>query len=158
MPKEIEVIKAELDDRHAICRIHKASITIVCGGHYTPEEIAAWVDPKQPDDYIDAIQDEIMLVAKDEGKIVGFAEMTREDPRISAVYVEPQRTRSGIGTRLLAGLEHEVRAAGGDVINLDSTLNAVSFYLSKGFVSRGEGTRNVRSRVSVPCVHMKKRL
>ena len=43
MPKEIEVTKAALDDRHAICRIHKASITIVCGGHYTPEEIAAWI-------------------------------------------------------------------------------------------------------------------
>jgi GNAT superfamily N-acetyltransferase len=156
--KNVIISRAQADDRHGICRVQKASITILCGAHYTLEEIEAWVGPKQPDDYLPAIRDEIVLVAKDGSEIVGFAQMTRADHRISALYVHPGHLRYGIGSELLSRLEEEARGLGSDVVRMEAPLNAVSFCLARGFSSQGEALRTVRSGVSVPCLHMEKRL
>ena len=158
MSKTVEITRARLDDRHEICRVQKSSITVLCGEHYTLEEIEAWVEPKQPDDYLRAIEKEIVLVAKIKNRIVGFAQMTREDARINALYIDPEHIRSGIGTRLLGILEDEARKLGRETVNLEVPLNAVSFCLARGFASQGQATRSVRSGVVVPCVHMQKRL
>lgn len=153
-----DVSRAQPDDRHGICRVQKAAITILCGTHYTLEEVEAWVGPKQPDDYLQAINDEIVLVAKDGDAIIGFGQMTKGDSRISALYVDPRHLRGGIGSRLLAKLEEEARGLGSDIVRLEAPLNAVSFCLSRGFSSLGEAMRTARSGVSVPCVKMEKRL
>lgn len=152
------VSRAEPGDRHGICRVQKASITILCGTHYTLEEVEAWVGPKQPDDYLQAIRDEIVIVAKGGAEIVGFAQMSRSESRISALYVAPEHLRGGIGTMLLTRLEDEARGLGSSMVRLEAPLNAVSFCLSKGFSSRGETLRTVRSGISVPCVQMEKHL
>ncbi len=154
----LDVSRAQPDDRHGICRLQKASITVLCGTHYTLEEVEAWVGPKQPDDYIQAIRDEIVIVVKGGAEIVGFAQMSRSDSRISALYVDPEHLRGGIGSMLLTRLEDEARGLGSSVVRMDAPLNAVSFCLAKGFSSQGEALRTVRSGVSVPCVHMEKHL
>lgn len=153
-----EVSRAQPDDRHGICRVQKASITILCGAHYTLEEIEAWVGPKQPDDYLQAIKDEIVLVAKEGDAVVGFGQMTKDDSRISALYVDPGHSRGGIGSMLLTRLEEEARGLGSNVVRLEAPLNAVSFCLARGFAAQGEALRTVRSGVSVPCLQMEKRL
>jgi len=154
----LDVSRAQPDDRHGICRVQKAAITILCGTHYTLEEVEAWVGPKHPDDYLRAIRDEIVLVAKDGDAIVGFGQMTKGDSRISALYVDPNHLRGGIGSTLLTRLEQEARGLGSDIVRLEAPLNAVSFCLARGFSSQGESMRRARSGVSVPCVHMEKRL
>ena len=154
----LDVSRAHPNDRHGICRVQKASITTLCGAHYTLEEVEAWVGPKQPDDYLQAIRDEIVLVAKDEGTIVGFGQMTKGESRISALYVDPNHLRGGIGSMLLTQLEEEARGLGSIVVRLEAPLNAVSFCLARGFTSQGEALRTVRSGVSVPCLQMEKPL
>jgi GNAT superfamily N-acetyltransferase len=154
----VDVSRAHPDDRHAICRVQRASITTLCGAHYTLEEVEAWVGPKQPDDYLQAINEEIVLVAKDGDAIVGFGQMTKEDSRISALYVDPAHSRGGIGSMILTRLEEEARNLGSTVLRLEAPLNAVSFCLARGFTSQGEALRTVRSGVSVPCLQMEKPL
>jgi GNAT superfamily N-acetyltransferase len=153
-----DICRAQPDDRHGICRVQKAAITILCGAHYTPEEVEAWVGPKQPDDYLQAIREEIVLVAKDGDAIVGFGQMAKGDSRISALYVDPNHLHGGIGSMLLNRLEQEARDLGSSVVRLEAPLNAVSFCLARGFSSQGEALRRVRSGVSVPCVQMEKRI
>ena len=138
--------------------MQKAAITTLCGTHYTLEEIEAWVGPKHPDDYLQAIEEEIVLVAKNGGEVVGFGQMTRSDTRISALYVDPRHLRGGIGSMLLTRLEQEARDLGSSAVSLEAPLNAVSFCLARGFSSRGESLRRVRSGVSVPCIRMEKQL
>lgn len=158
MPKALQICTAQINDCEGICRVQRSAITILCGGHYTPEEIEAWVGPKRPEDYVQAIQDEVVLVSKLEGQVVGFAQMTRHDGVIKALYVDPNHARCGIGSRLLAALEGEAQTLGRAVITIVAPLNAVSFCLSKGFSSLGERTRRARSGVSIPCVDLQKRL
>jgi putative acetyltransferase len=157
-PRAVDVARARPDDRHGICRVQKASITTLCGAHYTLEEIHAWVGPKQPDDYLPAIADEIVVVAKDAGEVVGFGQMAKADSRISALYVDPNHLRGGIGSLLLTRLEEEARGLGSSVVTLEAPLNSVAFCLQRGFTSQGEALRRVRSGASVPCVQMQKRL
>ena len=156
--ESLDIFRAQPDDRHGICRVQKAAITILCGAHYTLEEVEAWVGPKQPDDYLQAISNEIVLVAKDGDAIVGFGQMTKGDSRISALYVDPSHLRGGIGSMLLTRLEEEARGLGSNVLRLEAPLNAVSFCLARGFSSQGEALRTARSGVSVPCLQMEKRL
>ena len=44
--------------------------------------------------------------------IVGFGQMTKGDSRISALYVDPNHLRGGIGSMLLTRLEQEARGLG----------------------------------------------
>ena len=43
MMQAVRIARARESDRQGICRVHKASITILCGIHYTPQEIEALI-------------------------------------------------------------------------------------------------------------------
>ncbi len=149
---------ARIDDCRGICRVQRSAITILCGEHYTPEEIEAWVGPMRPDDYVEAIQEDVVLVARDADRVIGFARMTRPGGIVKGLYVDPDHVRRGIGSLLLTSLEDEARTLGRDSIRIEAPLNAVPFCLSRGFSALGERTRRARSGVVIPCVDMEKRL
>lgn len=77
----------------------------------TAEERAAWLaarDPRHP-----------VLVAEDEGQVVGWASLNVFNPRAAyahvadiSVYVARERRGSGIGRLLLTALEQRARAIG----------------------------------------------
>lgn len=79
-----------------------------------------------------------MLVARDDGKIVGAA-MTGHDGHRGVVYylgVDPDARRAGWGRRLVAACEAWCRAAGVPKINLlvrQENLGVLAFYEAIGF-------------------------
>jgi putative acetyltransferase len=158
MNQSIRIARAGEEHREGICRAHKASITVLCAGHYTPQEMRSWIGGRQPDDYLPGIRENVFLIALTRGRVAGFAEMQPADGLIKALYVHPGHVRSGIGSTLVKCLETEARQAGLALLRLDATLNSVPFYLSRGYTLQGEGTTTTQGGLALSCVHMQKNL
>ena len=62
------------------------------------------------------------FVAVEESRIVGFVSYSSEDgiPRITRLAVDPGLHRQGIGRRLVAATEHDVKKAGASVLQVDA--------------------------------------
>jgi len=154
----VRIVRAREEDAAGICRAHKASITMLCAGHYTPQEIEAWVANRQAEDYLPGLRENLVLVAVARDRIAGFAEMKASEGLILALYVHPGQVRRGIGGTLLSYLENEARQAGRSEILLDATMNSIPFFLNRGYTLLGEGTNMTPSGLPIPCVHMRKNL
>ena len=84
----------------------------------------------------------VLLVAEDEGVVVGFAIVEQTDPATPAwledLWIEPHRMRGGIGTRLLQAALRVARDAGRSALEFESDPNAEGFYLRMGARRIGE--------------------
>jgi GNAT superfamily N-acetyltransferase len=146
-------------DSAAIFELHVASIRAHCTGHYTPEQIEAWIAPKRPENYARAMNDgEAMFVAESAmGALAGFGSIQGDE--VHAVYVAPGRAGGGIGSALLGELEAHARRAGVRVIRLRSSINAVGFYERHGYRRPGDGGGGFRAAgVEIPCIALSKEL
>ena len=152
------IANARDSDRHAICRVHKASITILSGTHYTPEEIEAWVGPIRPDDYLEAIRGDIVLVAWVQSRIVGFVQLRKRDGSLHSLYVHPRHVRGGVGKTLLVCIESEARKLGHRQIVLHATLNSVPFFVERGYSFQREEPIPGHAGATLPCMQMHKTL
>jgi len=57
--------------------------------------------------------------------------------RVAALYVSPPCSRRGIGSALLARAEHSIQSSGYAMARLESSQNALDFYLRRGYVRHG---------------------
>lgn len=108
------------------------------------------------------------LVGERDDQIVGFCSMlapSADDDRggrtceVTAIYVEPDLRRTGIGSTLLATALEEVRAAGWDAVTLwvfADNATARAFYRRFGFAADGaqtwhesSGQKEVRLRAPI---------
>ena len=96
-----------------------------------------------------------MFVADAAGEIVGFGALYGDE--VKAVYVSPRTQRMGIGRALLAILEREAIHRGITTIKLESTITALRFYESQGFILVAP-TVHCMCGVDVPCIAMIKDL
>jgi putative acetyltransferase len=148
--------RANPADAPSICLMHVASIRAHCGAHYTGTQIEAWAGPKRPEWYTRAMEaGEAIFVAESVGDIVGFAALDGAD--VKAVYVAPGWTGRGVGSALLTAVEGEASARDAPELNLESSLNAVGFYIARGY-SRVRDSIHCMGDVEILCVTMHKRL
>ena len=148
--------RADPADAPSICRMHVASIRAHCAGRYTPAQIEAWAGPKRPEWYTRAMAaGEVMFVAESVGRIVGFAAL--DGGEVKAVYVAPGWTGRGVGSTLLAAVEADAVAGNVFEVHLESSLNAVDFYLARGY-GRVRDSIHRMGDVEIPCVTMRKGL
>lgn len=83
-----------------------------------------------------------VLVAEHEGRVVGFAiaYRYRRLAYIDSIAVKPECRSLGVGSRLLAALEGELKREGAEVVALsvkDSNKRALDFYLRNGYQLKG---------------------
>ena len=90
--------------------------------------------------------------------IRGFAQLDPVAASIQAVYVAPASARRGIGAKLLVAAEEAAVALGLTRLTLDSSLNAVAFYVHAGYSSDVAATHELEPGVFIPCVTMHKTL
>ena len=152
------VRRAEIEDARAIRVVHVEAIRALCAGHYAPAEIEAWTAPRPETHYDKAIRGKEFYVAEDDGRVVGFAVLNRDESEVEAVYVSPRAARRGVGRSLIAALEARAQAHGLKGLHLCASLNAVEFYERAGF-ARGELTAHrLPGGVEIACVRMTKGL
>ena len=137
--------KAREADAERIWRVHTSSIRDICSSHYSPEEVDSWVKRQSPEKYVQFMHLDYFIVAEsdDEKNLLGFGHLGRSDVskmppgcemQVKALFVAPEAQGRGVGKLLFQELEREAGAQGYTCLGVCSTLNAVSFYESCGFV------------------------
>ncbi len=154
----IAIREATLNDADAICRVHIASVRVLCALDYTPAQIEAWVGRNVPENYRKAMQykGETMFVAEIQGAIAGFSSLHRRE--VCAIYVHPACTRRGVGTRLLNAVEQAAIARGIHTLRLDASVTAIPFYTAQGYAVVERSRHTFWDGTAVPCAKMKKQL
>jgi predicted GNAT family N-acyltransferase len=99
-------------------------------------------------------EEAIQLVATDEdGRVIGTCRVLIEDDhaKFGRLAVLPEHRGHGLGARLLAEAEREVRAAGATRMQLDAQTDALTLYERAGYAAYGdvfldEGIDHLRMR------------
>ncbi len=96
---------------------------------------------------VQVIRAPLVLVAADDGEIVGVLRGGRKDKQrivLQSLFVKGDHHRKGIGRKLVRRFERECLRQGTTVIRLAATLYAVPFYRAMGY-KRSTGVRSGRS-------------
>ena len=93
------------DDLPEMAQLFYQTVHQINAEHYSPEQLAVWATGQIDEARWDAsFRDHYTLVAVDDGRITGFADMSREG-YLDRLYVHHQHQRRGIATALCDGLE-----------------------------------------------------
>jgi putative acetyltransferase len=130
----MQIQRAEATDEEALTRIRRSAILALAGGAMSMEQAEQWAMGAATDRVARAIRDREVWVAV-EGIALGWVEVDRD--RIAALYVSSPYSRRGVGSALLARAEISIRSLGYATARLESSQNALDFYLRRGYVRSG---------------------
>lgn len=122
--------------------IYQRAVLYSCAAWYSREQITAWHDAASDHaNWNDSFQNTRCLVAVDRRfNLLAFADLHPLSGQIGRLYVDPGAQGKGIGTALLRGLEDMLRGSGHAEARLESALNALQFYLNRGYTCLGTVT------------------
>jgi putative acetyltransferase len=126
----MHIRRAEAADEEALARIRRRAILGLAVPAISIEQAENWVTHVAADRIARAIGDHEVWVAV-EGVAIGWVEVDRD--RIAALYVSPSWSRRGVGSVLLARAETHIRNSGYTTTRLESSPNALDFYLRRGY-------------------------
>lgn len=153
----MRIRKMRVEDAAEVVRLHRGTIRAINSQDYSAKEIAVWAGRLSAKVLREIFDDELRFAAVEDGKIVGFVNMSLSGDELMALYVHKDQQGEGIGTKLLEKAETLAKELGNKTIVLDSTITAKTFYLEHGFkVVRKKQTRI--QNISIPVYLMKKKL
>ena len=126
----MQIRRAEAADEAALAGIRRSAILLLAVPAMSMEQAETWATRAAPDRIARAIRDHDVWVAV-EGAAIGWVEVDRD--HVSALYVSPSRARRGVGSALLARAETFMRSSGYATARLESSPNALEFYLRRGY-------------------------
>lgn len=144
------------DDQSAILSLHQASIRAFGPEAYDPQQVRAWAVKDEPDYRIDD-DDHRVVVAERTGELAGFGDLDYPAAEITAVYVNPDHNRTGVGTAILEDLEAAAGRDGIEQLGLLASKNAVGFYADAGY-ERVQERLHETGGETLQCVWMEKRI
>ena len=153
----IRIRNATQDDIEPFKEVIKSSILVLCKDFYTPDQIKALLGQFPDFDlYAKWIDERVLIVAENNGVVIGFAQYTPELALIEAVHVEPSMARSGIGNMLVNAIEKVAMSQGASKISLESSLNAVEFYKKCGYQRKQSSSYLCKDGVTLETVSFEK--
>ena len=159
------VRRARPEDALGIHETHMRSIREVCSKDHSPDEIRAWGHrPYRETQRLDAIKNQFVWVAEDNGIIVGYGHLGFQESTegksgyIYGLYLASGVIRQGLGRQILALMIAECREQGVEGVALHSTLTALHFYRQLGFLDTGIQTAIEIGGVPIRCIPMELRL
>lgn len=129
MTMDIEIRLAKVEDRAEILQLQSSSLRVLASKDYGPEEIESLVRSQAKARFYS----EVIFVAICQEKIVGFASLLIHKYQIGGVYVHPEFSRQGIGSRLLEVVENTAIEKGYKSLSVLSSLTAIDFYQKQGY-------------------------
>src|SRR5215475_8746940 len=130
----MQIRRAEATDEEALARIRRSAILALAVPAMSREQAEQWATRAAADRIARAMRDHEVWVAVD-GVAVGWVEVDRD--RVAALYVSPSCSRRGVGSVLLARAEISIRTSGYTTTRLESSPNALEFYVRRGYVRCG---------------------
>lgn len=131
----IRIRNATVADAERVHALHVASSTAVYQQFFGGKGLEQWLATRSPAACAEEIDKWAVIVAEEDGLMVGFAALDTAKATIDAVYVAPARWRQGIGRQLLIQLEELARAAQLSRIALQAAGPAILFYQRQGYSS-----------------------
>jgi GNAT superfamily N-acetyltransferase len=170
---------ATLDDLTALHKLMARAIAQNQSDFLTPEQVA--VSDKVMGLDTQLVKDGTYFMIESDDRIAGCGgwsfratlyggddsvvarEPARLDPttdaaKVRAMYTDPDFTRRGIGSRILALCENAARAAGFARVELMGTAAGVPLYLAQGYIASDEQQYARIGDVEIPLLRMEKRL
>jgi GNAT superfamily N-acetyltransferase len=130
----MEIRRAKDTDEEALANIRRSAILALAVPTITADEALAWAMSAAPDRVAKALQKHEVWVAM-EGGPIGWIEINQD--HIAALYVLPTCARQGVGSALLAYAETAILNAGHAIARLESSPNALNFYLRRCYIQSG---------------------
>jgi GNAT superfamily N-acetyltransferase len=126
----MQIRRAEAVDEDALASIRRQAILALAVPVMSREEAERWAARPAAHRIAQAIRDHDVWVAVDEVAI-GWVEVDRD--HVAALYVSPSCSQRGVGTALLACAETHIQISGYATARLESSPNALDFYLRRGY-------------------------
>jgi len=131
----MEIRRFRDSDASALAEIFFASVRQIGGRHYTAEQVAAWA-PGLPDAdaYTRRASDgRTLLVATGEnGQLIAYGDL-EADGHIDHIFCSPEAAGRGVAGQLYEELERVARSAGINVLFVEASEPAKSFFQKQGF-------------------------
>ncbi len=154
----LELRLLRFEDVPDILRLIEASIERSCGEHYDARQRAAVYASYAANLFVEALGPFDSVVAEDDGRLVGYAQLDPTNGRLRALFVDGRAQRRGIGRVLLSNLEARARRAGRRRLHGAMSTNAVPFYLAAGFRPSAGPEQLIAAGVPIPVLRMEKDL
>lgn len=125
-------------DCTALAAIYSRTVARSAAANYSPTQIEAWLSVAPGSDEIAAALGDgrLALVAVDErARPIGFCDM-EADGHIQFLYVDPDATWRGVGTRLLGAIEAEARRRGLARLHSEASEVALAAFLKASFTMK----------------------
>jgi putative acetyltransferase len=130
----MQIRRGEAGDEEALARIRRCAILALAVPAMSREQAETWAMRPAADRIARAVRDHAVWVAVD-GVAIGWVEVDRD--RVAALYVSPSCSRRGVGSALLARAETSICHSGYATARLESSQNALDFYLRRGYLRCG---------------------
>lgn len=130
----MQIRRAEAADEETLASVRRSAILALAAPAISPEQAEKWATRVAADRITRAIREHNVWVAV-EGAAIGWVEVDRD--RVAALYVSPSCSRRGVGSVLLALAETYIVSCGYATARLDSSQNALDFYLRRGYLRCG---------------------
>ena len=155
----MKIRKACSSDKDEISKLHVTSIRKLCVNHYTREQLNAWTSVVTPSVYDQALKEKVFLVAYDSQQdLLGIGILDVGSAEVSAIYIHPDATGKGVGSKLFNELEKIARKSNIFKITVYSTLNAKGFYMVHGYLEQELTFHNLSNGSKLECIRMFKNL
>ncbi len=151
----ISIRKANKNDAMVAWEIRNAAINSHCTSYYPAEDLETWTSGEVSDNFVHMVVYNF-YIAEVDGQVIGTGMIDLESGKLDAIFVHPNHMGTGVGRLILLHLEQLAIDAGLTQLNLDSTLNASSFYQACGFVGKKVSKYISPRGVTLECIPMKK--
>jgi N-acetylglutamate synthase-like GNAT family acetyltransferase len=149
----LSIRKAKKGDAKAAWKIRNVAILNQCVGHYSRDALKIWTSGELSEAFANAVE-KYFYVAVYNKQVIGTGMIDTQTGKLDAIFVHPSHIRKGVGRKIVSFLESIAVNHGLETLNLESTLNAASFYRACGFKGNEVGTYNSPRGVSLDCIPM----
>lgn len=165
--QEIKLRLGRKGDGRNVAQIRYRAIHEIASNDYPEKILKTWGRSlskeelaKREENFNKRIKQEenIIVVAEIDEKIAGFGEISLQKTELTALYVNPDFKRQGVGTAIAKDLESRAKQSGLKSLTLRSSLTAELFYKRNGFQREKDGTHILATGKEMACVMMKKQI
>ena len=147
--------RASADDSDKLWELRTKAILAIPETAYDKSATETWANKPQFAEYKNVIRENYYLVYEEDGEILGGGFLDLKGKSIEAMYVMPWLQGKGVGKAIIKTLLTEAVRLGMNEVFLSSTLNAVLFYKSCGFVVLKPSKYKFDDGRELDCVDMK---
>lgn len=148
----VTIRKASLYELDIIHDIRRDAILGIESDAFGAVERQAWADRRSPGFFAERVAASDVVLAVSESGELGWGSSSGD--YISGVYIRSSSGRTGVGRAIMSRLESDIVKRGHDCAKLDSSRNAVEFYVKLGYAPVGPpddgGTVPMRKALRVP--------